>query len=162
MEGNDVDVTLAQNEIGPLGLFRQIDAVEVPAFAVDDGFGSVHILGLGLVQHPAAEGHHVPFHINDGEHEAAAELIIEPPLLVLHHQPRRQEVSLGIALLLHGGEQAVPAVQRGPQAEIHSGFPGNLPPLQVGGSRRSLGPGKILVEPACGVLVQCQHPLAAA
>ena len=162
MEGDDVDVALAQDEVGPPGLLRQVDAVQVPALAVDNGLGGIHILGLGLVQDPPAKGHHVPPDVDHREHEPAAELIVEPPLLAAHHQPCGQKVRLGVALLLHGGGEGVPTVQRGPQAEVHGGFPADLPPGQIGCHRLPLGPGEILIEPAGGVPVQGQDPLAAA
>ena len=162
MEGDDVNVALAENEVGPLGLLGKVDAIEIAALAVDDGFGGVHILGLALVQHPAAEGHHISPHVNDREHEPGAEFVIEPALLVAHHQSRGQQIRLGVALLLHGGEQAVPAVQGGSQAEVHGGLPADLPAGQIVPRRPAGGGGEVLVEPAGRVLVQRQHPLAAA
>ena len=162
MQGDDIDVALAEDEIGPFGLLCQIDAVQVPALAVNDGLRGVHILGLRLVQDPAAEGHHVPLYIDDGKHKPVPEFVIDPPLLIGYHQPRRQKVRLSVPLLQHGVEQRVPLVQGSAQPEVHSGLPADLPPLQIGGHRRPLGAGQITVEPPGGVPVHGQHPLAAA
>ena len=162
MEGDDVDIPLAENKVGTLGFFGKVDAVQIAPFAVDDGLGGVHILRLGFVQHPTAEGHDLPPHVHHWEHEPVSELVVQPALLILHHQPCGQQLRFGVTLVQHGGQQSVPAVQSRAQTEVHGSFPADAPPVQVCRHRRALRTGEVLVIPPGGVLVQSQHPLAAA
>ena len=131
MEGDDIQVSLAEDDVRPLGLLGQVQPVEDPAFAVHRGFRRVHIFGLGLVQYPAAEGHHVAPGIDNREHEAVAELVVKPALLVVHDEPRRQQLRLAVTLGGHLVQQHIPGVQGGPHAEIYGGPLPDLPPVQV-------------------------------
>ena len=88
VQGHHVQVALAQDDIGPLGLFGQVQSVQHPALAVCKGFGGVHILGLGLVQHPAAEAHHVAPHVDHRQDQPVAELVVYVPVLSADGQAR--------------------------------------------------------------------------
>ncbi|CAN3998277.1 Stage II sporulation protein AC, partial [Dysosmobacter welbionis] len=59
VERYHVDVALAEDDVGPLGFLGQIQSVQNPPFGVHRCLLGVHVLGLRLVQDPAAEGHHV-------------------------------------------------------------------------------------------------------
>ena len=111
MQRYNIQIALAENDVGALGFLGQIQPVEYPAFGVYRRLRGVHILGLRLVQHPAAEGYHVPPCVDHREHEPVAEFIIQAAVLVLHHQTGVQQLRLGIPLFGHGGEQRVPCVQ---------------------------------------------------
>ena len=162
MQRHDVQVPLAEDDIGPLGLLGEIQSVEHPALGVDRGLRRVHILGLGLVQHPAAEGHHVALGVHHRQHQAVAELVVEPPVLALDGEARRHQLRLGVALGGHGGEEGIPAVRRGTHAELHGGGGQDLPLLQIRPDGGPLRLAEELVVKLGGVPVQVQEPLAAA
>ena len=160
VQGHHVQVALAQDDVGPLGLFGQVQSVQHPALAVCKGFGGVHILGLGLVQHPAAEAHHVAPHVDHRQDQPVAELVVYVPVLSADGQACPDQLVLGIAPGGHGGQQGVPAVRRGPHAEAHGDPPVDLPPVQIVPDGLALRGLEGLIVPPGGVPVQLQHPAA--
>ena len=162
VERHDVQVALAEDDVGALGLFGQVQPVEHPPLGVDWGLRRVHILGLRLVQHPAAEGHHVAPGVHHREHQAVAELVVQAAVFVLDHQPCFQQIRLGVTLFRHGSEEHVPGVQRSPHAKPYRRLPGDAAPGQVLPHRLSLRLLEQLVVKAGGVPVQVQQALAPA
>ncbi|MPM42676.1 hypothetical protein SDC9_89345 [bioreactor metagenome] len=162
MEGYYVDVPLTQNDIGPFGLLRQIQRIELPAFAVYRRFGGVHILRLRVVQHPSAKSNHIPPHVDDGEHQAVSELIVDAAVLVLDRQASGQQLRLRISPVRHGGDQGVPLVQRRSQSESDRRGLSDLPPVQIIPHRPALRLMEHLVIEPGRVPVQIQQALAPA
>ena len=160
VQGHHVQIALAQDDVGPLGLFGQVQAVQHPPLAVCKGLGGVHILGLGLVQHPAAEADHVAPDVDDRQDQPVAELVVKMSVLSADGQARTDQLVLAVSLLGHGGQQGVPAVGGRPHAEAHSDLPMNTPPFQICPDRLTVGPLQRLIVPPGGVPVQLQHPAA--
>ena len=81
-------------------------------------------------------------HVDDGEHQPVPEAVVEvAAFLAAQNQTGVQELLLGIALFLHGGAQAVPAVRGKAHPEAGEGSLGQAPALGVGQSRR---PGRFI------------------
>ena len=158
MQRHHVQVTLAQDHVGPLGLFGQVQAVEHPAFAVRHRFGGVHVFRLRLVDHAAAEAHHVAPHVDDRQHQPVAELIVQSAVFPVDHQPGGKQLLLGEALVRHSAEQRVPLVQRSAHAEAHRDTPPYLPLVQIRLHRRTLRKLQLVVVPPRRRAVQLQHP----
>ena len=76
MERHDVEVSLAEDDVRPLRLFREVQPVEHTPLAVGQRLGRVHVFRLGLVEHAAAEADNVAPHIDHREHEPVAELVV--------------------------------------------------------------------------------------
>ena len=160
MQRHHVQIALTEDDIGPLGLLSQIHAVQNTALAVCKCFRGVHILGLGLVQHTAAEAHHITPHINDRQHQPVAELIIQPPVLPVHRQTGGDQLLLGVALVGHRRQQGIPAVRSRPHTEPHGNAPADAALVQIRLHRRPLlGLEDAVIVPG-GIPVQRQHPAA--
>ena len=162
MERYHVDVALAEDDVGPLGFLGQIQSVQNPPFGVHRCLLGVHVLGLRLVQDPAAEGHHVSPHIDDRKDEPVAELVVQAAVPVLHRQACLQQLRLHVALLRHGQDQRVPGIQRGSQTEVHCRGPANFPPVQIFLHRPPLRLLEHLIVEPGRVPVQVQQTLAPA
>ena len=160
MERHDVEVSLAEDNVRPLRLFREVQPVEHAPLAVGQRLGRVHVFRLGLVEHAAAEADNVAPHVDHREHEPVAELVIQSALFVLHHKTRAHKLVLAVALLCHGAQETVPAIGRGAHAEAHGDAAADLSLLEIGANRRSLGTLQRLVVPARGVAVQLEHTAA--
>ena len=160
MQRHHVQIALAQDDVGALGLFGQIQAVEHPALAVGGRVGGVHVFRLGVVDDPAAEAHHVAPHIDDRQHQPVAELVVDPSSPARHRQSRGHQLLFGEALFAHGAQQRVPLIQRRAHAEPHRHAPAYLPLVQIGLHRRALGLLQLVVEPPRRRAVQLQHPSA--
>ena len=160
MQRHHVQVALAEDDVGALGLFGQIQAVQHAALTVCKCFGGVHILGLGLVQHAAAKAHHIAAHVDNGQHQTVAELVIEAAVFIFHHQACADELRLGKALLGHGREQRIPTVGRGTHTEAHGHGAGDLAAVEIGTHGGALLALQHLVVEPRGGLVQLQHTAA--
>ena len=162
VERYHVDVALAEDDVGPLGFLGQIQSVQNPPFGVHRCLLGVHVLGLRLVQDPAAEGYHVSPHIDDRKDEPVAELVVQAAVPVLHRQACLQQLRLRVALLRHGQDQRVPGIQRGSQTEVHCRGPANFPPVQIFLHRPPLRLLEHLIVEPGRVPVQVQQTLAPA
>ena len=162
VQSHHVDVALHQQHAAPLGVLGTMDAVEDAPLGEHQGLRSVEILGLLPVgQGPAGKAQHLPPHIQHGEHEPVPELVVgSPRLFAPGGQPGADELLPAEALLRHGLQEAVPAVRRAAQAEIHGGLPADLPFLQIGRRLLPRGLAELGMEPAGRLLVELQHPLA--
>ena len=128
VEGDHVDVALHQHQVGPLGALGEVEGVDQPALVEHHGLRGVQVLGpLHPRQDAAGEAHHIPPHIDDGEHEPGAELVVDAAVFPSHRQARVDEFHLAVALFREGPCQAVPLVGGGPQAEAGGGAGGELP-----------------------------------
>ena len=160
MQRHHVQIALAEDDVGALRLFRQIQPVEDAALAVCNGLGGVHVLRLGVVDDAAAEAHHVAPRVDDRQHQTVAELVVQPPVLTVDHQTRRQQLLLGVALARHGGEQTVPTVGGRAHAEADGDAFPDLPSVQITLHRLALRGAEQVIVPAGGVPVQLQHTAA--
>ena len=96
------------------------------------GLRGVQVLGLAVVQHAPAEAHQAAQVVADGEHHAAPEAVVHPPVLgVLDQQARFQQLPLADAPGAGQFQQAVPALGRVPQLEGRDGLVGQATALQV-------------------------------
>ena len=163
MEGDHVDIPLHQHQVGPLGGPGEVEGVDQPALFKDQGVWAVEVLGPLLPgENPAGKAHHIPPHVDDGEHKPGAELVVHSAVLPGHRQPGLHQLGLGEAL---GGEvtgEGVPLPRGGPQAEA-GGRPGENPALgQVVPHRPALrGLEAVVVKPG-GQLIGLQGPGPAA
>ena len=157
VHGDDVDVALHQDEVGPPGLLGVVDAVEDAALFEDGGLRGVHVLGLGAVHHPAGEADHIPPGVDHRQHEPVVELVVDAAVFPRRGQPGLQQLRLVEALLRHGPGEGVPAVRGGPQAEAGGEFWADAPLLpDVPGHRLPLRAGELLPVKAGGLPVQLQ------
>ena len=159
MQRHHIKVAFAQDHVGTLGLFRQIQAVQHPALAVHRRFGAVHVFRLRLVNNAAAEAHHIAPHVDDRQHQPVAELIVKAAALVGHDQSGGQQLLLGVAPAGHGAQQRVPAVRRRAHTEPHSDLPGDGALVEVCPHRRAVGALQHVVVPPGRVTVQRQQSL---
>ena len=116
---------------------------------------------VGVVFVPrAAAGEHERGDVLARQHQPVAELIVQPAVFPVDHQPGGQQLLLGEALVCHGAEQRVPLVQRSAHAEAHRDTPPYLPLVQIRLHRRPLlGLEHAVIVPG-GIPVQRQHPAA--
>ena len=108
---NNIDIALDQDEIVLFGLFGQVHTKQIFPLIEDYGFVGVEILGLGIVQHTAAKANHIAPHINDGEHQAVAETVVDSAVL-LTNQVCVLQFLVGIALFPHSIHQCIPGIGR--------------------------------------------------
>ena len=159
VEGDHVDVALHQHQVGPLGALGKVEGVDQPALVEHHGLRGIQVLGpLHPRQDAAGEAHHVPPHIDDGEHEPGAELVVDAAVFPSHRQARVDEFHLAVALFREGPCQAVPLVGGGPQAEAGGGAGGELPLGDVVPHPRAPRAFQIVVVEPGGVLVGRQKP----
>ena len=160
MQRYHVQIALAEDDVGPLGFFCQIQPVEDTPFTICNGLGGIHVLGLGVVDDAAAEAHHVAAGVDDRQHQAVAELVVQAAVPAVDHQTGGQQLLLGVAPAGHGGEQAVPPVGGCAHAEADGDAFPDLPLVQIGLHRRALRRAQQVVVPAGGIAVQLQHTAA--
>lgn len=69
-----------------LGLFGDVERKKCVGLVVDHRFGAVDVLGLGIIQHAAAERNDRAAHINDRHHDAVAEDRVQVAALTAAYQ----------------------------------------------------------------------------
>ena len=162
MQSDNIQVAFAKDDVGALALFGKIQTVQNPTLAVNRSLRRVHVLWFRLVQHTAAKGHHVTPCVNDGKHQSIAEFVVQTAIAVLDDQTGIQKFLLGITLAGHCIEQGIPGIQRGTEAEFHSGGFADLTAIQVvlnGPAFRLL---QQLIIKAGSIPVEIQKALSAA
>ena len=102
METRDVHVALGEENVPRLGFLREIEREEVVALGEDERLRAVHILRLPVAEDAAGKADDVAAHVDHGEHEAVAERVVNAALLAVAHEPRVEELLLGVAEGLHG------------------------------------------------------------
>src|SRR5262249_23114811 len=70
-----IDVTFDEDRaiFGRDGGSSFIQSVDGSRLRIEGRLGRVQILGLAIIEHPAAEGHHPALYVADGKHQAGAE-----------------------------------------------------------------------------------------
>ncbi len=76
---------------------------------VDQRFGAVDVLGLGVVQHTPAEGNDVAPQIKDGGHDPLAEQAVDAARLAALEQAAGIQLLLVVALVAGGWYSACPS-----------------------------------------------------
>ena len=109
MQRHHIDVALHQNDIGLLGLFRKVHTKEIFPLVEDQGLVGVEILGLGVIQHPAAKADHIAPDIENGEHQPVAETVVNSAVF-LTHQVCIPQLLIRIPLLAHGIHKGIPGI----------------------------------------------------
>ena len=120
MQSDHVHIALAQNKTAFSGVFGKIECEHFLAFFVDQCVGRVDILRFGIVQHPTAEGDHIPPHVDNGDHHTVAEAVVKAPRIfgARTHQICIHQLRCRVALVLHMPQQSIPAVGRIAQTEV--------------------------------------------
>ena len=164
VEHHHVDVALDEQDALTLALAREIETVEHAALAVNDRLGRVHILRAGVVfvDNATAEAQHVAAHVDDGEDEPVAELVVYAAVFALDGEARRDELRLRVALLKHGGHQAVPFAARRAEAEVGGVALRDPARAHIFHHRLALGGVQLIVIEMRRVAVERQQPRAQA
>ena len=159
MEGNDVDVALNQHQVGPLGILGQVQGINQPALVEHHGLGGIEVLGPLLPrQNPAGKARHLTPHVDDGEHEPGAELIVHAAVFPGYCQAGVNQLHFAETPGCEGFCQGVPAVRGGTQAEPH-GIAAADPPLgDIVLDPLPAGAVEILVIKPGGLLIGLQNP----
>ena len=83
VEGNHVDVALAENELVGAMVLGEVECEEVPALLEGGSIRAVDVLAVVLSPHVTArEGDDVAGVVDDGEHDAVAEQIVQTAVLL--------------------------------------------------------------------------------
>ena len=82
MHGNDIHVSLAEDQMIRLCPPGKIERVQVAAFVKDHGVRGVDVLGLCVSQDTAAEADHAPPHILDREHDSVKKTVVQSLLFI--------------------------------------------------------------------------------
>ena len=82
VHGNDIHVSLTEDQMIRLGPPRQIQRVQVAAFVKDHGVRGVDIFGLCVPQDPASEADHSSPHVLDGKHDSVKKTVVQALLLI--------------------------------------------------------------------------------
>ena len=138
MQRHHVQVAFAQDDVGAFRFLRQIQPVQHPPFTERHRLGGIHVLWRGIVDHAAAEAHHVAPAVDDRQHQTVAELVVNAAVFPGCRQSRRQQLLLGVALGAHGARQRIPLVQRRAHTEADGDIFPYLPAIQIGLHRRTL------------------------
>ena len=162
VQGDDIDVSLTQDELIRLGFFGQVHGIERAGFAVDRSVRAVDILPsvTVAVNDAAAESHHVPPDVDDGENHPAPEKGIQLAAFGSSRQPGRFQLQVGIALLPHSTQEAVPVILGIAQAEPYDSLGRHAPVQQVLQGLPTPGTDEGLVKIPGGVPVEGQQTLA--
>ena len=133
------------------------------SLGIDERVRSVDILGLGVIQHPAAETDHIAAQVDDRGDETVAEIIIVMGAavpLALFDQIGLIKLLWGKALFPHVDKQGIPAVRRIAEAEVDDRIPRQAPVFQVLQRMRPLRGEQRPVEKTCRLPVGLIHPAA--
>ena len=147
MQRDGIHIALREDDEFPLAFLDDIHGEKVPPLVKNNRFRRVQVLRRRIVHDAAAEADDIAAHVDDGEHQAVAEAVIERPLVaVLAEEARLEQFLLRVALCRHGVEQGRPAIRRIAEAETRDRLAGDAALLQIGPrllSRRGLELGVI-------------------
>ena len=76
MQGDNVHISLGNDEVVRVAVFGKIEGKNSVAFLVDEGVRGVDILGLRVVQHTSAESNHIAPEVNYRHHRTVSEIIV--------------------------------------------------------------------------------------
>ena len=120
----------------------------------------IHVLGLGVIDDAAAKAHHLAPMVEDGQHQAIAELIVKPAIFIGDNQARRQKFLLTISPPRHLLQKPIPRVGGSAHTEVHRHLAGNPPLFQIVADSLALLGQQHFVVPPRRFLVQLQQALA--
>src|SRR6185369_11230668 len=86
--------------------------------------GGIQVLGLALVDHPAAETDHRAALVEDGEHDAVAKAVVAPALFLVDHQAGFGQAL--VAVVRKHFFQRLPVVRRIADSEARRGLTGTV------------------------------------
>ncbi len=113
-------------------LLGPVKPVEGAPLAVERSLGGVEVFGGRVVHDPPAEPHHPGHLVDDREHDAFAEPVVEPAaVLARHDETGFFEQRDGEALAGHERQEVVPALRRIPDAEMADGLRPDPAALEV-------------------------------
>ena len=165
MHCDDIHVALAEDVALALGLFGDVERKKCVGLVVDHRFGAVDVLGLGIIQHTAAERNDRAAHINDRHHDAVAEDRIQVAALTAAYQAGMLELIVLKAAALEVVDKAEALIRRIAQPKPADGRIGQaalfLPVFPGQRSLRRLSV-QILIKIAGGTAVDLQKALARA
>ena len=124
MQRDGVHIAFHEDQRFFFGVLGEVETEDAEALFIDRRIGGVDVLGLAVVQHAAAEGHHVAAHVDDGHDDAAAEIVVIAGAIALDaalQQVRLKLFLIGIALFAQMVAQGVPAVRRIAEPEFGDG-----------------------------------------
>ena len=100
----------------------EIQSEEVARFLENGRVRRVEILRFGIVEHPTAEGDHVARDVDDREHDASAEIVVEVSSLLASSGERRgDQFVVGVAERAEAFGERVERVRRVPETEVVDG-----------------------------------------
>ena len=165
VHGYDIHIAFAQNIALARGFFGDVQCKQCAGFVVDNRFGAVDVLGLGVIQHTTAEGNDRAAHVNDRHHNAVAEDIVQIALFAALDQPRMLQLAFGKAAPPQIMQQPAEILRRIAQPEAADGGIGQAAlffPVAAGkGSFGRVGV-ELLVKIAGSAAVDLQQALAGA
>ena len=120
MQGDNIHIALGQNKIAALCRLGKVERKQVAALVEDRRLGRIEVLGLGVVQHAPAKRDHVAAHIDDWEHHAVTEPVVNTPLFAAADKARVHQLVARVALGDHCVHERMERIRRIAKAEpIH-------------------------------------------
>ena len=147
------------------GAFPLVDAVQLPALAVDFAVGRVHVLLLytlgTTVEHSTAEAYHPSAHVEPREDDTPTETVAHAAILTGIAQPRLQQILLAVPATLRLPKESIRAVHAESELELPDDF---ITDATVSEVRESDGSSvgmmvKRVTEVILGELVHDEHTL---
>ena len=160
MQRDDVHIAFRQNYFAGTGFFGELIGVEVAFFIEDRRVARVEIfLSLALpAQYAAAKADDVPLDVDNREHQAVAERVVNGAL-ALFGEPGLHQLMLGKALAFEELCERVPCVGRIADAEFPHRRGGQRAPPDVFNSLARVLRGQLVKVKAGGEPVGFQNPL---
>ena len=155
MHGNNVHVTLAENEPPGSALLGDLQCEHGIRLVVDQCLGAVDVLGFGIIHHTPAKGNDVAPQVKDGGHHPLPEQAVDPARLAALEQAAGIQLLLVVPLIAQILVQPLPVVRCIAQPEPDDGLVVQTAPPPVGpGLPGFLDRGiQAGVEVPCGFLV---------
>ena len=160
MDGDGVHIPFSEDQFPLPRRLGKAKGKEAAAFFIHHRVVGVQILGLAVIQHPAAEGDDVAPNVDDRKHHPVAEAVVQPAFFSPLHHIRRHQFLFGVTPVQQVVFQIIPPRQSVTQAEMPDGAWAELTAFQVFQSRPSLRLGEIIEKVPGRQPVDFQHPVA--
>ena len=132
MHGNNVHVTLAENEPPGSALLGDLQSEHGIRLVIDQCLGAVDILGFGIVQHTPAKGNDVAPQVKDGGHHPLPEQAVDSARLAALEQAAGIQLLLVVPLIAQILVQPLPVIRCIAQPEPDDGLVVQTAPPPVG------------------------------